>query len=75
MYLRSYLFPVEAKLSRFTLDAVSSCVLDHSDNDELLGLQPVSGDTIHLRSPSHQQSNEKRIRNFVDNAALASVEG
>lgn len=65
MYFRSYLLKHKLKLNKFTINALSFSVLDHTSKKKL-GRRPLAGSALKLKVPMSKQSGEKRIRSFVE---------
>ncbi|MGH7294098.1 MAG: hypothetical protein ACRELB_04155 [Polyangiaceae bacterium] len=72
MFFRSYMQKHAVGLTRFTLDAHSVTMLDHSDVDARYGHGVQDGQALNLAVPTNGQSSEAAIRGFVDGCSAAA---
>ena len=68
MHFRSYLLKNKLKLNKFTLNAASFAILDHSLAGKRVGRKPLSGTSLKLKRPpaNARHSSENQIRAFVN---------
>lgn len=67
-FVRSFAIRNGITFTYLTIDAQSVVFVDHSDPQQTLGQQPLTGPALVLAPPTNPQSNEAAIRDFVTRA-------